>query len=105
MTQRVVEVPTSKPDLFNSPGSVSGLSMPVGTLKPITIDTSEGDVVITAPIRMITAITGSVIYVDITGKDGTASNVPTPPNLPCVNIRKVYKTGTDCTLMLGWPVE
>jgi hypothetical protein len=81
-------------------------SMPVGSKKPITIDISSTDASFpSTPCRMITACTGTVIYVDIAASDGVATNVPIPPDLPCVNIVGVHKTGTDCTLMLGWPME
>lgn len=94
----VISIPNSG---TNSP---MRFSSPVGSKKPISVDISSTDHTFTVPIRMITAITGSVIYVDIVASDGTASNVPIPPDLPCLNITKVYKTGTDCTLMLAWPV-
>jgi hypothetical protein len=78
---------------------------PLGSKKPVPINLSSGDVTITAPIRLITATAGTVIYVDITAPDGKASNVPIPPNLPVVNITKIYKTGTDCMNIMVWPLE
>jgi len=85
--------------------SLAKMGMPVGSQKSVAIDVSSQDQVISTPIRMISATSGSVIYVDIAAKDGTDSNVPIPPNFPCLNIVKVYKTGTDCTNMRGWPVD
>jgi hypothetical protein len=81
------------------------LGMPVGTQKSIAINVSSQNQVITTPIRQITATAGSVIYVDITTNGGVDSNVPIPPNMPCLNITMVYKEGTDCINMRGWPVD
>lgn len=78
---------------------------PLGSKKPIAVNLSGSDYTVTVPIRMITATSGTVIFVDMTTPDGKVSNVPIPPNLPVLNVTKIYKTGTDCANILIWPLE
>ena len=80
-------------------------SMPFGSKKPIRVNTSSGDVQLAVPCRMVTAITGSKIVVDINASDGLQTNVSIEPNFPCINIVTVHQTGTDCTDMWAWPME
>ena len=78
---------------------------PVGTKCPVAINIAGGDAVITVPIRLITATSGTAIKVDIKAVNGTVTGVIIPPNLPVLNVTKIYKTGTDCTNILIWPLE
>ena len=78
---------------------------PVGTKCPVAINIAGGDAVITVPIRLITATSGTAIKVDIHATNGTVTGVIIPPNLPVLNVIKIYKTGTDCTNILVWPLE
>jgi hypothetical protein len=76
---------------------------PAGSKKSVVV---SGDTDLSkTPCRMITATAGSVVYVDINASDGLDQNVPIPPNFPCINIIKVYNTGTDCSNMRAWPME
>ena len=78
---------------------------PVGTKAPIVVNISSTDYIVVVPIRLITATTGTVIKVDIKSPNGTVTGVYIPPNLPVLNVIKIYKTGTDCTNILIWPLE
>lgn len=77
----------------------------VGGKIPIVVNLASTDYVVTVPIRMITATSGTVIKVDIHGTNGTIIGCYIPPNLPVLNVTKIYKTGTDCTNILIWPLE
>ena len=81
------------------------LAVCVGTLKPFVVDISSTDYTVTVPCRVITATSGTVIFVDLKCKDGTITNVPIPPGIAIFNITKIYKTGTDCTNIVLWPLE
>jgi hypothetical protein len=81
------------------------VTYPIGTKKPIAVNLASTDYVVAVHTRLITATAGTVIYVDIQGIDGKATNVPIPPNMPIINVTKIYKTGTDCTNILIWPLE
>jgi hypothetical protein len=80
-------------------------TLPFGSKKPIAINLSGGDVTMSVNCRMFSATAGTAIKVDITASDGVASGVIIPPNFPCVNVTKVYQTGTDCSNIYGWPIE
>jgi hypothetical protein len=80
-------------------------SSPVGSKKPIKVDISSADFPITVPIRMLTAITGTVIVVDMACVDGEITGVKVPPNIPIFNVTNIVKTGTDATDIIAWPVE
>jgi hypothetical protein len=79
--------------------------LPIGSRKSIAVDISSTDFPLTTPCRYLTAATGTVIYVDITSEEGLDANVPITVGVPCINITKIYKAGTDCTGIRAWPVD
>jgi len=85
---------------------MAGSALPVGTKMPIKVDISSDDFPITVPLRMITAVTGTVIVVEMKCIEGTTrDDVSYIPGLPCFNITKIKKIGTNCTCMEAWPLE
>lgn len=81
---------------------------PIGSKKPIEVDISSSDYVVTDDIRLITCIGGTVIKVDMLCSDGEVSGISLPSmggTIPVINITKIYKTGTDVTNILLWPLE
>ena len=85
--------------------SLAKFGMPVGSQKSINIDLSVTDCNISTPCRQFSATSGSVLFVDLTTKDGVDSHIPIAPFMPIVNVTRVYKEGTDCTNVRGWPVD
>ena len=81
------------------------VTSPLGSKIPIVVNLASTDYTVAVPIRMITATSGTVIKVDIKAANGTATGVCIPPNLPVLNVIKIYKVGTDCTNILIWPLE
>ena len=85
--------------------TLAKLGMPVGSQKSIAVNLAVTDAVINQDIRLLSATTGSVLFVDLTTPQGVDSNVPIPPNMPIVNVTKIYIAGTDCTNIRAWPVD
>lgn len=91
----------------NSQDANTQLQTAIGTKKPIVVDISSTDFVVTGNCRVMTSVGGTKIVVDMLCSDGTITGVVLPAigAIPIVNITKIIKVGTDAENILLWPTE
>jgi hypothetical protein len=85
-----------------------GAGAQLGTLKPIAVNVSGGDQVVTQDIRLISACGGTTVCVDMLCVDGSITSVKLPITggwIPVMNVVNIKQTGTDATDAYLWPFE